>query len=368
MSSNETYLEKFIESISTVPTEIQRNLHHMKSLDEQYSHTTEDLRDVQEEYLQGVYNVIHSLNVDLHPQRKKLKLQEMKDGTQDATVVATAIGGTKEDEANKESQETDAETKEEHEEASDSNDTDSDNESKEALDLSNPPEGIIVPLNTTEQPSEEETKLMIPTTEELRQMTQNKQALLEIASLRQTAQQITAEKLSTTHQNLKIVNSILSKLDQDLLEYETLLKATGQYEDTQGSVSLYVDQLAAIQVVANSQEWILAKVMQHDEQTGMYHLSDEDIESNKTFILPESQVVILGGLSTLNRNDVIYAVYPDTTSFYQATVVEMTKQMKGKDPLVLVHFKDDGDEHGITHAKAVPMKHVMKVPYGAIQT
>ena len=85
------------------------------------------------------------------------------------------------------------------------------------------------------------------------------------------------------------------------------------------------------------------------------------------FILPESQVVILGGLSTLNRNDIIYAVYPDTTSFYQASVVEMTRNNKGKDPLVLVQFKDDGDEHGITHAKAVPMKHVMKVPYGAIQ-
>ena len=64
-------------------------------------------------------------------------------------------------------------------------------------------------------------------------------------------------------------------------------------------------------------------------------------------ILPESQVVTLGGLSTLNRGDTIYAVYPDTTSFYQATVVEMTKKVQGKDPLDLVHFKDDGDEHVI---------------------
>jgi hypothetical protein len=85
------------------------------------------------------------------------------------------------------------------------------------------------------------------------------------------------------------------------------------------------------------------------------------------FLLPESQVVILGGVDRLNRGDVIYGVYPDTTSFYQATAVEMPKKVPGKDVLVLVHFKDDGDEHGITHAKAVPMKHVMKVPYGAIQ-
>ena len=133
------------------------------------------------------------------------------------------------------------------------------------------------------------------------------------------------------------------------------------------------DDLAAIQVMPNSPDWILAKVISHEIQSGtglgMYNLSDEDIESNKTFLLPEAQVVILGNVErlSLHRAEVIYGVYPDTTSFYQATVVEMPKRIPGKDPLVLVHFKDDGDENGITHAKAVPMKHVMKVPYGAIK-
>ena len=127
-------------------------------------------------------------------------------------------------------------------------------------------EGIIVPINRTSSSSSsqenESKKLMIPTTEELRQLTQNKEALLQIASLRQTAQQITCEKLSTANQTLKVVHSILSKLDQDIAEYENLLKA--------------------------------------------------------------------GGLSTLNRGDTIYAVFPDTTSFYQATVVEMTKKIRGR--------------------------------------
>ena len=39
----------------------------------------------------------------------------------------------------------------------------------------------------------------------------------------------------------------------------------------------------------------------------------------------------------------------------------------GGESFVLVHFKDDGDENGITHDKAVPMKHIMHVPYGAMQ-
>ena len=83
------------------------------------------------------------------------------------------------------------------------------------------------------------------------------------------------------------------------------------------------------------------------------------------FNLPESQVVVLGGVDRLSRGDIIYAVYPDTTSFYQATVVQPPKKIGGGDPFVMVHFKDDGDEHGITHDKAVSMQHVMRVPYSS---
>ena len=85
------------------------------------------------------------------------------------------------------------------------------------------------------------------------------------------------------------------------------------------------------------------------------------------FTLPESQVVILGGVDRLARGDIIYAVYPDTTSFYQATVVKPPQKVSGGDSFVMVNFKDDGDEHGITHDKAVLMQHIMRVPYGAIQ-
>ena len=85
------------------------------------------------------------------------------------------------------------------------------------------------------------------------------------------------------------------------------------------------------------------------------------------FNLPEAQVVILGGgVDRLARGDIIYAVYPDTTSFYQATIVQGPRKVPGGESFVMVNFKDDGDENGITHDKAVPMQHVMRVPYGAI--
>ena len=183
-----------------------------------------------------------------------------------------------------------------------------------------------------------------------------------------------------------------------------MLKSSGQYQETLANRNAGVakpDDLAAIQVTPNSPDWILAKVMNHDPSTQTDQLADEDIESNKSklrkcddvfiflfilcniltqmsficffnikaFTLPESQVVILGigGLESVRKGDVIYAVYPDTTSFYQATVVQGPKKTTASgESFVLVHFKDDGDEHGVTHDKAVLMKHIMRVPYGAM--
>jgi hypothetical protein len=86
-------------------------------------------------------------------------------------------------------------------------------------------------------------------------------------------------------------------------------------------------------------------------------------------------VIVLHPIERLNKGDPIYAVYPDTTSFYPATVVVSTHK-KGpaatvqqhqhqppKQPTyVMVQFVDDADEFGITHDKAVPIQHVMIPP------
>lgn len=80
------------------------------------------------------------------------------------------------------------------------------------------------------------------------------------------------------------------------------------------------------------------------------------------FNLPESQVIILDGLKSLSRGDIVYAVYPDTTSFYQASVVQAPRKAAGGGSFVMLNFVDDSDEHGITHDKAVLLKHIMLPP------
>jgi hypothetical protein len=81
------------------------------------------------------------------------------------------------------------------------------------------------------------------------------------------------------------------------------------------------------------------------------------------FHLPESQVVVLRGVDRLSKGDVIFAVYPDTTSFYQATVVQVPRKTGGQQ-FVMVNFVDDSDEFGVTHDKAVSLPHVMLPPVG----
>jgi hypothetical protein len=83
----------------------------------------------------------------------------------------------------------------------------------------------------------------------------------------------------------------------------------------------------------------------------------------QVFHLPEQQV-ILAGVDRLSKGDTVYAVYPDTTSFYRASVVQAPRRTGGANAFVMVNFVDDSDEFGVTHDKAVNLKHVIEAPYG----
>jgi hypothetical protein len=202
-------------------------------------------------------------------------------------------------------------------------------------------------------------EFVVPTTEDFSEYLYDEDALQKISTLRKDALQQSEEKVAIADQTLALVDATVGRLDRDLQALEALLKQTGEYEI---SGVAKPNDLAAIQVTPGSSDWILAKVMTHNQETAMYTLSDEDLESNKTFHLPESQVVVLGGIERLSKGDGVYAVYPDTTSFYQASVVQGPRKVAGGGSFIMVNFVDDSDENGITHEKAVLMKHVMRLP------
>lgn len=205
-------------------------------------------------------------------------------------------------------------------------------------------------------------EVVVPTTEELFSYVSDHESLKRIRAMQASLTQQAEEKVAIASQTHSVVEATVRRLDHDLSRLENLLKKTGEF---QLAGTAKPNDLAAIQVVPNAPEWILAKVISHDPETNMYRLSDEDVESNKIFHLPESQVVVLGGIEKLSRGEVVFAVYPDTTSFYQATVVQPPKRVSGGGAFVMVNFVDDADEHGVTHDKAVLLKHVMRIPYNA---
>ena len=152
-----------------------------------------------------------------------------------------------------------------------------------------------------------------------------------------------------------------------------------------------INDLAACQPTPGS-EWILGKILGYDTATGLYTISDEDTESNKgiyatmkeysliccpvhvsltrhgfyctVFQLPEEQVILTGQVENLKKGDAIYGVYPETTSFYQATVVQAPRKSTStnSNAFVMVNFHDDADEFGVTHEKPVLLKNVIYPP------
>ena len=64
----------------------------------------------------------------------------------------------------------------------------------------------------------------------------------------------------------------------------------------------------------------------------------------------------------LCKSDEIYAIYPDTTSFYPAVVVQGPKKGVTGEPTLTVQFQGDANEHGVTPIVTVPLHHVIRPP------
>jgi len=217
--------------------------------------------------------------------------------------------------------------------------------------------------------------IIVPTTDEWMEYTFDEDKWRKIHQVQSECLQKAEEKVAVSQQAVDLIDSIIDRLDADIEAMEPILG--GYYEN-----SNLANELAACQV---GTEWILAKVIEYDPKTGQYKLADEDVESQKgtlvgcmllysccisltrfaVFHLPETKVQLLRGVDRLTKGDIIYAVYPDTTSFYQASVVQgVRRQQNNPQQFVMVNFMDDSDEFGITHDKAVLMQHVMLPPAG----
>lgn len=309
MSSDETYLEAFIETLSTLPHQIRRNMDLMRDLDASCSTSGVRLHQLHQQYVRQAEEKVMQLEIVHKQPGGKIGIR---------TLSGDAV--------------------------------------------------------------------IMPTTRELMDFTNDEDMYCSIDKLQQETLQKSDEKVAIAQQAYEIIDATVQRLDRDLVEMETLLQANGSFQSA-GDAAPKVNDLAACQPTPGS-EWILGKILEHDSTTGMYTIADEDTESNKgmpnyetilinyhvldsathcflylsVFHLPEEQVV-LSGIDNLKRGDIIYAVYPDTTSFYQATVVQAPRKGSiGSGAFAMVNFVDDSDEFGVTHDKAILLKHIMYPP------
>jgi hypothetical protein len=65
-----------------------------------------------------------------------------------------------------------------------------------------------------------------------------------------------------------------------------------------------------------------------------------------------------------SKGDEVFAVYPETTSFYVGTISQAPRRappLPGEVPRLAIQFQDDADEAGNTPVRWVPVHHVFKL-------
>lgn len=122
--------------------------------------------------------------------------------------------------------------------------------------------------------------------------------------------------------------------------------------------------------------WIMARIVDVNSSTGLVTIADVENESERT-TLPPSRLVLMvenedvaaakARLGSV-KNRMVMAVYPDTTTFYSAKVVQQPFKVNVNDPdpnvagkvCIGCHFNDDEDPpgSGITPKRIVPVRAV----------
>ena len=96
-------------------------------------------------------------------------------------------------------------------------------------------------------------------------------------------------------------------------------------------------------------EWILGRVIYYYSDIGAYDVVD--IDDSKVLKLPETQIIALDAANVelqkkLLKNDEVYAVYPDTSTFYPCIVNQVPKKASASAGTVeaTVQVQFNGDE------------------------
>lgn len=120
---------------------------------------------------------------------------------------------------------------------------------------------------------------------------------------------------------------------------------------------------------AGAQEWIVATVTRYSPTEGVFEIVDADEEAEKhVYRLPQKYVIPLPKTASVRQSQnfpvgtSVLAVYPNTTTFYKAKVVQPARRLPNAEyGEFVLEFEDDGDADGQAH-RAVLFRHVVLFP------
>lgn len=236
MSSNsdETYLEAFIESLATLPLEVRRNMELLHDLDVTCSSNLMLLQREQRQYIHQAEEKILQLEIvqmETEPEEATTATNDGLLSANNTNSYGVRIKGNDDDDS-----------------------------------------------NNTNQHQNDNPVVVIPTTDELFAYTYQPDSYNRIRRLQQECLQYSEEKVSIAKQVYEQMEAQVERLDRDVKDMEQLLQAQGV---SPTATLARPNDLAACQIEPGN-EWILAKVLQHDPVAGSFKLADEDAESNKS--------------------------------------------------------------------------------------
>ncbi|EGC36465.1 hypothetical protein DICPUDRAFT_54579 [Dictyostelium purpureum] len=142
-------------------------------------------------------------------------------------------------------------------------------------------------------------------------------------------------------------------------------QSTTPLKDNNGNGNSANGQIQPGQLVAardTKLQWILAKVNSYSPKTQKYEVIDEDEDEPKRFSVGSKDILQLpspNNLPQIPLQTKVLAMFPDTTAFYPAVVVNVHK-VKGKPTHYHLHFEDD-QENGETPNRRVNAQHVIQL-------
>lgn len=210
------------------------------------------------------------------------------------------------------------------------------------------------------------------------------EVLEAVAAKRRRCDDLQDEKILIAEQTTESVLVHIETMNAELASLSAHLHATGEFESS--GAARPGDEVAVRLDDHDKDAWILARVVRYKPESASYDVADAD-DDRKVYELSEMRVVPLtdsagrGGVAPphalspvtsvlasvdgatgdnkISKGDEVFAVYPDTTSFYPATVSRPPRR-GGDTGVCHVQFVDDADDSGVNPDRSIQLKYIIR--------